>query len=65
MNIKWSTVQQLVRIVAQFVGGFLVSQGFITESMTAQFTGAVLSAAALAWWAFWERFREDPKPPTI
>lgn len=63
--MNWDTIQQLVRILAQFVGGFLVSNGVITESMTQSLTGGAISIAMLAWWVFWERHRETPVPPTV
>jgi len=51
----WDTVQQLVRIVMQFLGGYLVSKGILTEEVAAQLSGAILSIAAVAWWLFWDK----------
>lgn len=62
MKVTWDSVQQLVRIVAQFIGGYLVSQGLITEGMVSEFVGGILSLGAIAWWVFWNGSRKD-KPP--
>ena len=51
----WDTIQQLIRILMQFVGGYLVSKGILTEEVVAQLTGAVLSFAGVIWWFFWDR----------
>lgn len=59
----WDSIQQIVRIVMQVLAGFLVGQGFITESMTETVIGAGVSVAALVWWIFWERHREGATPP--
>lgn len=63
--MNWDTIQQLVRIIAQFVGGYLVSAGLITEGLVQELTGGAISIAMLAWWAFWERHRENPNLPSV
>lgn len=49
--------QQFLRIAAQFVGGVLVTKGFLDESGLVAFTGVVMSAGAFGWWFFWNRKR--------
>lgn len=51
----WDTVQQLIRIIMQFIGGYLISEGIMTEAVVSQLTGAVLSITAVVWWLFWDR----------
>lgn len=63
--MNWDTVQQLIRILAQFAGGYLVSSGLLTEGLLEELTGGLLSLAAVAWWVFWEKSREDPKLPKV
>lgn len=58
--VTWDMIQQLVRILMQFVGGALVSKGILTEEIAAQMSGAVLSLAGVAWWLLWNRKRELP-----
>ena len=57
MAVTWDMIQQLVRILMQFVGGTLVAKGVITEEIAAQLSGAVLSLASVAWWLLWNRSR--------
>lgn len=57
--MNWDTVQQLLRMAFQFGGGLLVANGFLTEDMAAQATGALLSLAGVAWWAFWNKKRVE------
>lgn len=59
MDLTWDSMQQLVRILAQFVGGYLVSQGLITEGMMSEFVGGILSLGGIAWWIFWNGSRAD------
>ena len=56
--MNWDSIQQLVRIAMQMVAGYLVSIGW-PEDMTMLVAGIGTSAAALAWWFFWNRTRED------
>jgi hypothetical protein len=53
--MSWDTLQQLIRILLQFGGGFLVNSGFITDDMLTTGIGAVLSLGGILWWAFWEK----------
>lgn len=63
--MNWATVQQMVRIAAQWLAGFLVSSGVIAESMATIVVGAAVSVAAVLWWVVWESNREDPTPPEV
>lgn len=54
---SWSTMQQLLRIILNFVGGILISRGILTDEMMTQLTGGVMSLAAVAWWFVWNRQR--------
>lgn len=55
--VSLDMVQQLVRIIMQFVGGTLVARGVLTEEVAAQLAGAVLSLSGVAWWLIWNRKR--------
>ena len=55
--MNWDSAQQLLRILLQVGAGALVSKGILTEEMAATATGAVLSLAGVAWWAYWNRKR--------
>lgn len=57
--MNWDSVQQLIRIVAQIGAGALVSRGVITEELSTQLTGGILSLATVAWWVFWQNGRSD------
>lgn len=59
--MKWDTIQQLIRILAQMGGAALVTNGMLTEDMATQLTGGVMALASVAWWIFWESKRA-PKP---
>ena len=55
--IKWDVVQQVRRMALQAAAGSLVTRGIIDASMAETATGALLSLAGIAWWAFWNRKR--------
>lgn len=55
--VTWDMVQQLVRILMQFVAGALVTNGTLTQEVATQLTGAVLSFAGVLWWVLWEKKR--------
>lgn len=57
--MNWDSVQQLIRIVIQLGAGALVSRGVITEDLSAQLIGGVMSLAAVGWWVFWQKHRPD------
>lgn len=56
-HMNWDSAQQLLRILLQIGAGALISKGILTEEMAAIATGAVLSLAGVAWWAYWNRKR--------
>ena len=59
--MNWDSVQQLIRIVLQFLSGFLVGKGILDAANAEVLTGALLSLASVAWWYFWNR---KAKPAT-
>lgn len=63
--MDWNTIQQIVRIAAQWIAAYLVTSGAIASSMESMVSGALISAAALAWWFIWARKQENPVPPTV
>lgn len=56
--MNWDSIQQIVRIVMYAVSGWLMKMGW-PEDMTIALTGVATGAAAIAWWFFWQRNRED------
>lgn len=53
--MNWDTVQQLVRIVLQFLAGILVTKGIIDEANAVTLVGALVSLASVIWWAVWNK----------
>lgn len=53
--MNWDTVQQIIRIAMQVVGGMLMSAGYLDEANVATLTGAVISLGGVLWWALWEK----------
>lgn len=51
------TFQQLVRKGAGYIAGALVAYGVIDASGTLVVTGAIISAAELGWWLYWNKYR--------
>jgi len=50
---NWDLLQQMIRILMQFLGGVLISRGIMTQEVYQEFTGAILSLASVGWWMFW------------
>lgn len=63
--MDWNTLQQLIRIVAQLVAGFLAGQAFITTDMSTAFVSAAVSLGGIIWWAFWLRKQTGATPPAL
>lgn len=55
--MTWDTVQQLVRIILQFIAGILVTKGILDEANATTLVGALLSIASVGWWVFWDKRR--------
>lgn len=53
----WDTLQQLIRIIMQIISGYLIARGVLDEANAVALSGAVLSLANIAWWAYWNRKR--------
>lgn len=56
--MTWDTVQQVLRIVLNAVGAFLIGKGYLTEEMSVTLIGGVLSIGSVLWWMFWQKGRE-------
>jgi hypothetical protein len=59
--MNWDSVQQLIRIVLQFLSGVLVGKGILDAANAEVLTGAMLSISSVVWWWFWNR---NTKPAT-
>lgn len=55
--MTWDTVQQVLRIVLNALGGILIGKGYLTEEMSVTLVGGVLSIGSVLWWAFWDKNR--------
>ncbi len=55
--MTWDSIQQVLRIVLNALGGMLIGKGVLTEEMSTALTGGVLSLGSVAWWFIWERGR--------
>lgn len=60
--MNWDSVQQLVRIVLQFLSGLLVGKGILDSTNAEIFSGALLSLTSVAWWYFWNRKAKPATP---
>lgn len=52
---SWDDIQQIVRIVAYMISGWLVSLGHLDIANGETLGGAILAVASVAWWWFWNR----------
>ena len=55
--MTWDSIQQVLRIVLNALGGVMMSKGYLTEEMSTTLIGGVLSLGSVAWWFFWEKNR--------
>jgi hypothetical protein len=55
--MTWDSIQQVLRIVLNALGAFLVGKGVVTEDMVPTLVGGVLSVSSVLWWALWQRHR--------
>lgn len=55
-----ASILPVVRHVAQFAAGYLVSSGIITASMTEMVVGVVVGVFSLVWWF---ATKQDPNAP--
>lgn len=60
--MDWQTLEQFIRICMQFIGGMLVTYGWIDEAGLVSLTGAVVSVGAFVWWLVWVR-KQNPTSP--
>lgn len=52
--MDWNTVQQLIRIIMNALGAYLVATGF-PEDIVTSLIGAVMSGASVVWWWVWNK----------
>lgn len=55
--MNWDTVQQVLRIVFNALGGILVGKGYLSEDMVTTLVGGLLSIGSVLWWVLWEKNR--------
>jgi hypothetical protein len=55
--MNWDSIQQLVRIVAYAVGGYLLGDAVANSEQFQAAVGGLVSVGAFAWWFYWERKR--------
>ena len=55
--MTWDSIQQVLRIVFNAIGGILVGKGYLTEDMSTTLIGALLSLGSVGWWFFLQRGR--------
>lgn len=53
--MKWEDIQQVVRILAFMVAGFLGERGGLDPANVETLGGALLAIASVVWWWFWNR----------
>jgi hypothetical protein len=55
--MTWDTIQQVLRIVLNALGGILIGKGYLSEEMSVTLVGGILSVGSVLWWMFWDRSR--------
>jgi hypothetical protein len=55
--MTWDTVQQVLRIVLNALGGILIGKGYLSEEMSVTLVGGILSIGSVLWWMFWDKNR--------
>jgi hypothetical protein len=53
--MNWNDIQQIVRIVAFAVAGWLGNAGGLDPANTETLAGAFIALASVGWWWFWNR----------
>jgi hypothetical protein len=56
--MNWESLQQVLRIILNAVGAFLVGKGYINEEMSVTLVGGLLSIGSVLWWVLWESKRK-------
>jgi hypothetical protein len=56
--MTWDNVQQIARILAYGVSGYLVNAGQLEPANFETLGGALLGLLSVAWWFFWNRKKE-------
>lgn len=57
--MTWDSIQQVLRILLNGLGAFLVGKGVVTEAMVPTLVGGILSVGSVMWWALWQRHRAE------
>jgi hypothetical protein len=55
--MTWDSVQQVLRIILNAGGAYLVGKGVVTEEMSVTLVGGLLSVGSVMWWIFWDKNR--------
>lgn len=50
---NWDLLQQMARILLNFIGGFLIARGIMTDEIYQEFSGAIMSLISVGWWMYW------------
>lgn len=58
--MKWDDVQQLVRKVADWASGALVTAGGFEAAHGETITGIIMGVASLVWWFVWNKWLKKP-----
>lgn len=53
--MNWNDIQQIVRIAAYGVAGWLANAGGLDPSNTETLAGGIIALASVGWWWFWNR----------
>lgn len=61
--MDWNTLQQVVRMLALTVAGFLAGRGYLDQGATDYFVSAVMAVSTFVWWGLWNRKREPKAGP--
>lgn len=55
--MNWDSIQQVLRIVLNALGGVLIGKGYLTAETSTTLIGGLLSIGSVGWWFIWERNR--------
>lgn len=55
--MNWDSIQQVLRILLNALGGILIGKGYLTAETLTTLIGGVLSIGSVVWWFIWDRNR--------
>lgn len=58
--MQWEDIQQLVRKVADFAAGALVTAGGFEVAQGETISGIIMGVASLVWWFVWNKWLKKP-----